>query len=160
MELFHGSDVEVKEPKILSLSGRTPDFGFGFYTTSARQQAGEFTGIVNRRNGTNARIISVYDFDEQKANGLSLCKFDAANEAWLEFVVANRRGTYRGDKYDIIIGPVANDNVFRTLLLFERGILNVQRTIEELNTRRLFDQYVFSNERALRTLKYMHTIVL
>ena len=38
MILYHGSNVEVREPKII-VSNRTLDFGAGFYTTSNKEQA-------------------------------------------------------------------------------------------------------------------------
>ena len=38
MVLYHGSNVEVKEPKILAPS-HAQDFGPGFYTTLNREQA-------------------------------------------------------------------------------------------------------------------------
>ena len=37
MILYHGSNVEVREPKII-VSNRTLDFGAGFYTTSNKGQ--------------------------------------------------------------------------------------------------------------------------
>lgn len=38
MILYHGSSVEVREPKLLKIQ-RELDFGKGFYTTSDLQQA-------------------------------------------------------------------------------------------------------------------------
>lgn len=38
MKLYHGSNVQVREPKILE-SVRTLDFGTGFYLTSDYEQA-------------------------------------------------------------------------------------------------------------------------
>ena len=38
MKLYHGSHVEVRNPKILTAS-RVGDFGNGFYTTSSLEQA-------------------------------------------------------------------------------------------------------------------------
>ena len=38
MILYHGSNVFVREPRIVN-SGRKLDFGAGFYTTSSLEQA-------------------------------------------------------------------------------------------------------------------------
>ncbi|MCL2061394.1 MAG: DUF3990 domain-containing protein [Firmicutes bacterium] len=160
MQLFHGSDVEVKEPKILTTVGRAMDFGYGFYTTSSKEQAGGFTAIVNRRNKSKDRIVSVYDFDIEKANTLKTLVFDSANEAWLDFVIANRKKAYFKEQYDLIIGPVANDDVFGTLQIYEGGFITKQETIARLLTKRLHDQYVFTNPQALSLLKYKQTVLL
>ena len=40
MTVYHGSNVEVKEPEILK-PNRELDFGNGFYTTTNLDQAGE-----------------------------------------------------------------------------------------------------------------------
>lgn len=53
MILYHGSNVEVREPKII-VSNRTLDFGAGFYTTSNKEQAEKWskTQTLRRRKGT------------------------------------------------------------------------------------------------------------
>lgn len=38
MKLYHGNNVEVKEPKIIQ-SDRRLDFGTGFYMTTSYEQA-------------------------------------------------------------------------------------------------------------------------
>ena len=43
MKLYHGSNVEVREPRILEPS-HALDFGPGFYTTLNRDQAVDFAG--------------------------------------------------------------------------------------------------------------------
>ena len=45
MILYHGGNVEVKEPRILA-PGHALDFGPGFYTTLNRDQAVDFAGKV------------------------------------------------------------------------------------------------------------------
>jgi hypothetical protein len=43
--IYHGNDVAVPEPKILS-ANRLLDFGEGFYTTSSYEQACRWAKIV------------------------------------------------------------------------------------------------------------------
>ena len=60
-------------------------------------------------------------FDEEKAvKELKVIRFQCADEVWLDFICANRQGLYTGD-YDIVIGPVADDNVYRVVVEYENG---------------------------------------
>ena len=54
-----------------------------------------------------------------------------------------------------MIGPVANDNVFATLTLFETGVLSKVQAILQLKTYVLWDQYLFHSEKALKYLKFI-----
>lgn len=38
MIVYHGSNIDIREPKIIQ-SNRALDFGFGFYTTTFKEQA-------------------------------------------------------------------------------------------------------------------------
>ena len=100
MILYHGSNVLVSTPKIL-VTNRMLDFGAGFYTTSNRQQAVKWakTQTIRRRKGKP--IVSMYDFDEEKLDGISVCRFESADKEWLNFVADNRKGKYVGEKYDL-----------------------------------------------------------
>ena len=40
------------------------------------------------------------------------------------------------------IGPVADDNVYRTIRLFETGVYDAAETVKRLNTAALQDQWV------------------
>ena len=84
----------------------------------------------------------------------SLLRFQASDAAWLDFVAANRQGNYRGAQYDLIYGPVANDDVYRTITLYMTGVLNKQQALEALKIRRLFNQMVFASSKALAYLQF------
>jgi len=94
----------------------------------------------------------------RKNNINYLLHFKSADESWLDFVMANRRNTYNGKKYDVIYGPVANETVYRTLIAFENGVLSAEDTIARLKVRKLFDQITFVSEYALSFLKYLNFI--
>jgi len=154
MKLYHGSNVIVKEPRLL-VPMRTLDFGSGFYTASNYEQAVEFSLKVMLRTKTSSRFVTEYEFDLEKAEKtLELLRFHGANEDWLNFVLQNRKGTYSGKKYDIIIGPVANDDVYQTLRLFETGNYSFNEALIKLKIKNLFDQYVFTSEKALSMLTF------
>lgn len=156
MLLYHGSNIEVNAPKIIR-SGRTLDFGPGFYTTTNREQAIEFSRkVVDRNSGMGIPTLNIYEFNEIEADSkFKFLRFDGPNEQWLDFVVANRNGHDTGNEFDIKIGPVANDNVYRTLLLYMTGILDKQATITALKIKKLFNQYVFSKTDTLTTLTFL-----
>ena len=58
-------------------------------------------------------------------------------------------------KYDLAIGPVANDDVYRTVQIYLAGIITKEQALETLKVKRLFNQYVFASEQALSLLKFV-----
>jgi len=159
MTLYHGSDQIIKIPHLLP-SIRTLDFGSGFYTTTNKEQATNFAIKVYDRSlragdSPKGKFISIYDVDyEAMQRELDVLRFYSADEDWFDFVIANRRNFYKGKKYDIIYGPVANDTIYRTLIAFENGILSKPETIARLKTRQLFDQMTFASNRSFPFLNY------
>ena len=155
MTLFHGSDVAVHEPKILPPS-RLLDFGEGFYTTSSYEQAKSWARRVRMRRNSKSQIISVYEFDmPEAAKALKIVQFYSPDPQWLRFVTACRSGKETVQSYDIAIGPVANDNVYATIQLFETGLLSEAETITRLKVEEIYDQILFHTERALNYLSYV-----
>ena len=158
MILYHGSNVIVSKPRLI-LQNRFLDFGFGFYTTTNRVQAIAFADKVFRRRGEGGRIVSIYEIDEQRAFvDCTLLRFDAPDEKWLDFVSDNRAGRYFGKRYDIIYGPVANDDVYTTFALYSAGILTKEQTLEALKVKKLYNQLVLTSEKALAYLNFIGTI--
>lgn len=158
MRLYHGSNVIVSEPKLVP-QNRFLDFGFGFYTTTNRAQAVGFAEKVWRRRREGGKIVSIYELDETKAfSACSILRFEAPDAAWLDFVSANRAGDYRGEQYDFIYGPVANDDVYTTFALYTSGVLSREQTIEALKIRKLYNQLVLTTERALHHLRFVGVI--
>ena len=159
MTLYHGSDQIIKIPE-LRLSTRTLDFGSGFYTTSNKEQATDFSIKVYNRsirtgNIPKGKFISIYEVNyETTQKELDILRFESASEELFDFVIANRQSTWKGKKYDVIYGPVANDTIYRTLIAFESGELSKQETIARLKVRELFDQMTFVSERSLPFLKF------
>ncbi len=149
MHIYHGSDSVVKRPEILR-SNRLLDFGIGFYTTSNKEQAIRWAEKVGLRNNTGNKILSVYNFDLEKAKEeLKIIEFECADEKWLNFITANRSGKVTIEEYDMVIGPVADDNVYISVKLFETGVLNKEETLKRLKIEKLFNQILFHSEKAL-----------
>ena len=157
MLLYHGSNIVVKEPKIIK-SNRFLDFGNGFYTTSNYEQAVNFAQKVSSRRKEGSAIVNAYNFDEKNIKTLSVLKFDFANEHWLDFVSDNRNGKDFSENYDLIIGPVANDDIYQTFTLYLTGIYTKQQAIEVLKIKKLYNQYVFKNDIALSKIAFKEGI--
>ena len=154
MILYHGSNVVVEKPRLIE-QNRFLDFGYGFYTTTNRVQAENFAGkVVVRRGGTPT--VNVYEIDDNICSErLKIKRFNAPDEEWLDFVSAHRNGMYEGEQYDLIIGAVANDDVYRTLQVYSAGLLTKEQALEALKIKKLFDQYVFATNEAISLLKFV-----
>ena len=152
MILFHGSNQIVDKPKILE-SDRFLDFGNGFYTTTNYNQAENFAYKVVKRTETGKPIVNIYEFDDEIVDKLKTLIFKSADEQWLDFV-SNCRNGKDCSTCDLIIGPVADDNIYQTFILYSGGILTKEQTIEALKVKKLFNQYVFKNNQALDCLNF------
>lgn len=160
MKLYHGSTFIVKEPNLEILNYRT-DFGKGFYTTTDIEQAKKWTKIKKERlvqempDFELKKYINIYEYYENK--DLKILDFVEATEEWLDFIYKNRISNELLHNYDIVKGPVADDNLFATLRLYERHYVSKRDTIEALKTYKLVDQISFHTEDALKTLNYIGT---
>ena len=74
---------------------------------------------------------------------------------WLQFVVRNRRGETPGNAFDMHIGPVADDNVYRSIRLFETGVLDADETVKRLKTEVLQDRWTFHTEKMLSFIHFI-----
>ena len=156
MDVYHGSDIVVEKPEILQ-SSRLLDFGIGFYTTSNKEQAIRWAEKVSIRNKTGRKLLSIYKFDLEKAKSeLQVIEFISADEKWLDFITANRRGKAILEEYDIVLGPVADDNVYLVVKLFETGVLDREETMMRLKVEKLFDQVLFHTEKGLAFCIFDH----
>ena len=154
MICYHWSDVVVEVPKILK-SKRPLDFGVGFYVTSNKEQATKWSTIVALRNNNKKKYVNKYEFNIDEAiNKLRILYFSSPNEEWLKFVCDNRKGKSTSD-YDIVIGPVADDKVYRVVLLYEHGDIDKDLALKKLKTEKLCDQILFHTEKSLEYLKFI-----
>ena len=62
------------------------------------------------------------------------------------------------ETYDIVLGPVANDNLYATISMYENGQLSVEAAIVQLNTYVLYNQVSFHTKEALSQIKYLESI--
>ena len=62
--------------------------------------------------------------------------------------------------FDIVVGAVANDTLYSTLLLYETGVLSRIETIRRLTTHKLFDQISFHNQLVLKELQFLESYIV
>ena len=157
MKLYHGSNIIVKEPKILK-SDRKLDFGTGFYMTSSLEQAKKWSTLTTARRGVGKATVSVYNIDEYELTKLRILKFNEPNKEWLRYVSNNRRNEYMEDDYDIVIGPVANDKTMPVINYYFTGVYTEEETIKRLLPQKLKDQFVFKTKEAIELLNFCEVI--
>ena len=158
MKLYHGSTVAVKNPSLRQGRANT-DFGKGFYTTIDYDQAARWARIRRERAGEGEAVVSIYEVDDAllKRQDMRIMTYNGATIEWLDFVVANRRYAPLHD-YDIVLGPVANDNLYATISMYENGELSAEAAIVQLKTHVLFNQVSFHTQSAIKTLKFVEAI--
>lgn len=156
MILYHGSNVEI-ESIDLSRSSVGKDFGCGFYLTASREQA-ERMGRRKARLYGGEMVISTFEFDERAAReaGLNIKDFLSYSKEWADFVLANRENGTRTQihNFDIVHGPIANDDVSFQIRRLLAGIITIDTFLEELKYKEgLTYQYFFATDLSIKFLK-------
>ena len=158
MRLFHGSTEIVQFPTILDTQCLL-DFGKGFYTTTNKDQAEKWALIKRNRLSIDVKsYVSEYELDDcfLQDGRYKVIVFNLANEEWLDFVV-NKRKEDKCHFFDIVMGAVANDTLYKTLSLYETGILSKQETIIRLKVHTLYDQLSFHNIGIMNEIKFINS---
>lgn len=155
MRLYHGSIMAVRTPNV-ARGRRNTDFGKGFYTTTNYEQAARWACIKRDRRGMGKAVVTVYEFDEHLLDtaDFNVMHYYGATESWLNFIVNNRRNMLTHN-YDMVMGPVANDSLYATITMYEKGDLSVEAAIVQLRTHNLFDQLSFHTQAAVKRLKFV-----
>ena len=132
MIVYHGSYTEIVNIDLSKCEiGR--DFGKGFYVTKNREQA-EFwanrKGKVNNCKG----IVTEFNFLNNAFEHfkLNVLRFDEYNEEWLDFIITNRRLDASTHDYDIVEGPVANDDIAKCIFIYLAGEIPKNEFLDEL----------------------------
>ena len=152
MTLYHGTDFDFSEIDLNhSLAKR--DFGRGFYTTTISAQAESWAKTKqNRRLSEHAYV---YVYDAAIPDDFEIMHYDGVCIEWLEMVKKNRVDGGLRHPYDIVIGPVANDNTMLTVTRYVQGIYTAQEALERLRYSELNNQVSFHTERAIKCLTFV-----
>lgn len=144
MKVYHTSPVIVENPDIAH-SRDFLDFGSGFYVTTMLNQAQKYGDRFIRR-GKDA-ILNIYELADD-ITAWKVIEFKHYDEAWLDFVTECRAGRTVGD-YDVVIGGIANDKVFRTVDLYYAGEINKEECLRRLILRNPIIRFAFVHKECL-----------
>ncbi|MBQ7159121.1 MAG: DUF3990 domain-containing protein [Treponema sp.] len=162
MILFHGSNVNIQQIELLKCKPYK-DFGKGFYLTTILEQAKRMALRTARMFG-GTPCVNKYFVDDAvfSSEKLNIKLFENPCEEWAKFVIANRNynridtpqeDNNSDNRYDIVIGPIANDDLALLFRQFTDGLISVETLIKEMKFKKLTNQCSFHTERAIALLK-------
>lgn len=162
MLLYHGSNTDIK---CIDLAMCRPykDFGRGFYLTELKDQAEKMAKRVAKIYG-GIPIVNIYEIGDILGNDeLNVRKFDEQpSEEWARFVMNNRSRGFTDysspecnldNKYDIVVGPVADDDMAMLFRQYQNEIITFENLISGMTFRKTTNQYSFHTERAVALLR-------
>ena len=150
--LYHGTAADFEQISLRKSHNRR-DFGIGFYTTILEKQAKEWGYRLSLREKKKQYYVYQYIFRE--SYNLRVKRFNALDKEWLEFIKENRSKGGLQHSYDVVIGPVADDNTMETVQLYLTGILTANEAVERLKYNQVNNQVSFHTEKALRSLQFI-----
>lgn len=142
--IYHGSYIKIVTPKII-VGKYNKDFGAGFYCTILDEQAIRWA----KKNDTP--ILNVYEYIENP--NLNIKEFTVMSEEWLDFIIDCRNG--KTHNYDIVIGAMADDQVYNYISDLMDGIITREAFWELAKFKHPTHQIAFCTEEALNTLKFI-----
>jgi hypothetical protein len=84
---------------------------------------------------------------------LSVLRFEKVCVEWADFIYKNRnRSANFSHKYDVVVGPIADDGVAYLLNLYEEGLRTLEELAKELEYKDLNNQFCFLTDRAISLL--------
>jgi len=160
MIVYHGSNIEIDVIQ-LEKCNKYKDFGQGFYVTVLEEQAARMAKrTVIRFGGTP--IVTIFDFNAFDLYKLNHKEFKHVDKDWAMFIINNRDRYFKDfsselsnhdNKYDVVSGAVANDDIAATFALFREGIIDSQILAMRLEYKELSNQYSFHTAKAINLLK-------
>lgn len=151
MKVFHGSNMIVDKPDVMH-SYRALDFGKGFYVTTVWEQAERWAKRKAQMMESGKPIVNIYEMSEEITERYSLKTFPDDLDEWIDFVCRCRDEYDDYVKYDVIKGKVANDQVFRVVSMYHRGVWDKERALKEIKAYPGYDQIAFINQDAIDEL--------
>ncbi|HIS26453.1 MAG TPA: DUF3990 domain-containing protein [Candidatus Pullilachnospira intestinigallinarum] len=163
MKLFHGSNVDIDS---ISLAMCRPykDFGRGFYLTDIEEQAERMAVRVSRIYG-GTPVVNSYEIEDDFRNipDLRIKDFGVrTTEEWAKFVMNNRSRAFtdeksdlcnKDNKYDIVIGSVADDNMALLFRQYENEIIDFDTLLKGMIYKKTSSQYSFHTIKSIKLLR-------
>jgi len=163
MIVYHGSNIEIDTIK-LEKCMPYKDFGKGFYTSPIKEHASKMAKRTTRINKTGVLCVTAFFLDDAFLSNttLKIKQFSNPDKEWARFVMNNRNRQFKDvyshecntdAKYDIVIGPVANDDIIALMDIFLTGLISDDALAKELTFRELSNQISFHTEKAISLLQ-------
>jgi len=146
MRVYHGGYCAIETPEIRP-SRNNRDFGQGFYCTEYQTQAQRWAKRFD------SPVVSVFEYAE--VSDISVLRFETMTEEWLDFIVDCRRG--KPHDYDIVIGAMANDTIWRFINNFINGTISREAFWVLAKFRHPTQQIVFCSERSLKCIRFIES---
>ena len=163
MRLYHGSNVVIESIN-LAMCRPYKDFGKGFYLTDIEEQAKQMAKRVSRIYG-GSPVVNTFEIqdDFRKMSDIEIKDFGLqTTEEWAKFVMNNRNRAFTDEvntlcnkdhKYDIVIGPVADDNMALLFRQYENEIIDFDTLLKGMIYKKTSSQYSFHTEKGIRLLR-------
>jgi len=172
MEIYHGSQIILKEP-IYNGSKARNDYGKGFYTTQEKELAKEWASSKN-----SPGYVNIYDLDINSLNILNLNndQYNILNwlailtkhrTYWQSHSIGEKAKDYLQDnfyidvnKYDIIIGYRADDSYFSFAQDFINNVISLRKLSRAMKLGKLGEQLVLKSEKAFKQIKFIDSEIV
>ena len=166
MRLYQGSNIVIDNIN-LAMCRPYKDFGQGFYLTDIEKQAEKMAIRVARIYGEKP-IVNIYEIDDDFKDFKDLKDLKIKNfgiqttEEWARFVMNNRSRVFtdiknvlcnKDNKYDIVIGPVADDNMALLFRQYENEIIDFETLVKGMIYKETSSQYSFHTEKSVKLLR-------
>ena len=145
LKLYHGSYCQITSPDIAKCLP-FKDFGKGFYLTTSKRQAEDFSrlslrkAIDNKKVDPNQTESFVSCFIYHNHEKLKIFTHKTTDKLWLHCVIAYRNENYfenlieKFKKYDVICGKISDDATNITIINYmseSYGKIGTKRSISE-----------------------------
>lgn len=144
MTVYHGSYTAIQKPEI-RIGKNTKDFGAGFYCTTIHEQALRWAKRYTKS------IVNKYTV--RLDTSLDILEFKEMTDAWLDFIIACRYG--KPHKHDIVIGAMANDQIYNFVADYMDGILTREQFWVLAKFKYPTHQINFCSNAALKCLEFI-----
>lgn len=162
--LFHGAKDTIEGMIDNNHSVLPKDFGSAFYAGGSLEQAATWV--------CNFQSSSVYVFYLKKDNKLSILELNA-NRDWL-YTIMYYRNAFKDyeisdeikelitkvENSDLIIAPIADNEMFKTIDSFSRGEITDEACLHAVSATNLGVQYVFKSKKACDLLEPIDRLYL
>lgn len=162
MILYHGTNTDIAKID-LSLCAPYKDFGTGFYTTTLFDQAKAMAVRKSKLFGGKPCVISYEAPDNLlELKAVKIKAFYGTSKEWAVFIINNRNRDFTDisspecnldNKYEIVFGPVANDTLTTLIRQYQRGYIDSEILLKEMQYAAPNNQYSFHSANAVALLK-------